>query len=48
MKAISYFDDIDPGLDPPMMEVKLSLEEIKTRITKAIENPDQKFDDQIR
>lgn len=46
LKAVSYFDDIDPNVDPPVMKEKLTIETIKKRILNAIEypdNPDSKF-----
>ena len=32
LKAINYFDDIDPSIDPPKLKMKLPLSEIKKRI----------------
>ncbi|MBK9982657.1 MAG: nucleotidyl transferase AbiEii/AbiGii toxin family protein [Saprospiraceae bacterium] len=36
LKAISYFEDIDPDIDPPKMKTPLSLKKIKKRITEAV------------
>ncbi len=36
LKAINYFDDIDPSIDPPKLKVKLSLAKIKDRINDSV------------
>lgn len=43
LKALTYFDDIDPNLDPPKMKDRLPLPEIKKRILKAVVAPDHIF-----
>lgn len=43
LKALTYFDDIDPNLDPPKMKDRLPLSEIKERILKAVTGPNQVF-----
>jgi hypothetical protein len=39
LKAISFFDDIDPDIDPPKLLKPLQLNKIKKRILDAIEKP---------
>ena len=39
LKAISYFEDIDPDIDPPKLIQPLPLDTIKKRILKAIKKP---------
>ena len=39
LKAISFFDEIDPNIDPPKLIKPLPLNHIKKRILKAIEKP---------
>jgi len=39
LKALNYFEDIDPDIDPPKMTTHIPLEEIKTRIQTALINP---------
>ena len=36
LKAINYFDDIDPSIDPPKLKAKLTLSEIKKRINDSV------------
>lgn len=36
LKAINYFDDIDPAIDPPKLRNKLPLIEIKKRINDSV------------
>ena len=36
LRAISYFDDIDPAIDPPILKKTLSILKIKKRINEAI------------
>lgn len=43
LKAISYFDDIDPSVDAPNLKESLSFSEIKHRISKAVAEPDHIF-----
>ncbi len=43
LKALTYFDDIDPKVDPPKMKDKIPLPEIKKRILNAVASPDQIF-----
>ncbi len=43
LKAISYFNDIDPEIDPPLMKQRLSLNAIQKRITEAVLHPYKTF-----
>ena len=43
LKAITYFEDINPSIDPPIMKDKISLKAIKKRIQKAVESPQMVF-----
>jgi hypothetical protein len=43
LRAISYFDDIDPDLDPPKLKQKLPLSKIKERITDSVLHSRKKF-----
>lgn len=43
LKAISYFNDIDPDIDPPQMKQPLSLDTIQKRITEAVLHPYKTF-----
>lgn len=43
LKAVSYFEDIDPSIDPPKLRAKLPLPEIKNRITDAVLHSRKKF-----
>lgn len=43
LKAINYFDDIDPWIDPPKMKTKLPLTEIKKRINDSVLHSRKKF-----
>jgi hypothetical protein len=36
LKSLSYFDDIDPDMDPPKTRVKLSITKILNRINQAV------------
>jgi predicted nucleotidyltransferase component of viral defense system len=36
LKAINYFDDIDPAIDPPKLRKKLPITEIKKRINNSV------------
>ena len=44
LKSLSYFDDIDPEMDPPKMKVRLPILKIKQRIEKAILNSNMRFE----
>ena len=43
LKALTYFDDIDPNIDPPKMKDKLPISKIKKRILDAVANPNKTF-----
>jgi len=43
LRAVSYFDDIDPSIDPPKLPVKLPLEKIKKRISESVLHSREKF-----
>ena len=43
LKAINYFKDIDPDIDPPKLKIKLSLKEIKKRIDDSVLHSRKKF-----
>jgi hypothetical protein len=43
LKSLSYFEDIDPDLDPPKLKAKLPFSMIKQRIEKAITNGNARF-----
>lgn len=43
LKALVFFDEIDPDLDPPKLKIPLPLIQIKQRIEKAVLKPDLKF-----
>jgi len=43
LRAVSYFDDIDPNLDPPQLKKKLSLAEIKKRISDSVLHSRKKY-----
>lgn len=43
LKAISYFNDIDPEIDPPLMKHPLPLNTIQNRITEAVLHPYKTF-----
>ncbi|MEI7977602.1 MAG: nucleotidyl transferase AbiEii/AbiGii toxin family protein [Bacteroidota bacterium] len=36
LRAITYFDDIDPNIDPPKMIKQINIEQIKVRIIEAV------------
>jgi len=44
LKAINYFEDIDPAIDPPKLRAKLPLSEIKKRIQDSVLHSRKKFD----
>ena len=43
MKAVNFFDDIDPGMDPPKMLNPLPLKKITERVREATQKPDKIF-----
>ena len=43
LKAINYFEDIDPSIDPPKLKIKLPLAEIKNRINDSVLHSRKKF-----
>lgn len=43
LRAVSYFDDIDPSIDPPKLPVKLPLEKVKKRINESVLNSKRRF-----
>ena len=43
LKAINYFEDIDPSIDPPKLKIKLPLTEIKKRINDSVLHSRKKF-----
>ena len=43
LKAINYFEDIDPAIDPPQLKVKLPLAKIKKRIEESVLHSRKKF-----
>jgi hypothetical protein len=43
VRAVNYFEDIDPALDPPKLRHELPLEKIKSRIHSAVKLADKKF-----
>lgn len=43
LRAVSYFNDIDPNLDPPQLKKKLSLAEIKKRISDSVLHSRKKY-----
>ncbi len=43
LKAINYFEDIDPAIDPPKLRAKLPLSEIKKRIQDSVLHSRKKF-----
>jgi hypothetical protein len=43
IKAVNYFDDIDPNIDPPNLLEPLPLQSIKERIRLATQFPDKSF-----
>jgi Nucleotidyl transferase AbiEii toxin, Type IV TA system len=43
LKAVNYFDDIDPAIDPPKLKMPLPLYKITGRIREATLNPDKIF-----
>jgi hypothetical protein len=44
LKSLSYFDDIDPDMDPPKMKVKLPITKILKRINQAVLQSNKIFD----
>lgn len=43
LRAVNYFDDIDPSIDPPKLKEKLPLTEIKKRISDSVLHSKKKF-----
>lgn len=43
LRSLSYFDDIDPEMDPPKMKVNLPITKIRQRIERAILNGNIRF-----
>ena len=43
LRAITYFDDIDPNIDPPKLVTPLPLEKIKKRIVDAVLHSNKTF-----
>ena len=43
LKAVTYFGDIDPEMDPPKMKKKLPLEKIKKRILESVSKMNKRF-----
>lgn len=43
LRAINFFDDIDPAIDPPKLREKLTLPSIKKRINSAVIHSKKKF-----
>jgi hypothetical protein len=43
LKAINYFEDIDPAIDPPQLREKLPLPNIKKRIEESVLHSRKKF-----
>ena len=43
IRAINYFEDIDPSIDPPKLKIKLPLAEIKKRINDSVLHSKKKF-----
>jgi hypothetical protein len=43
LRAITFFDDIDPDIDPPKMLKPISIDKIKKRITDAVISSNKTF-----
>jgi hypothetical protein len=43
LRAITYFDNIDPNIDPPKLVTPLPLEKIKKRIVHAVQHSNKTF-----
>jgi hypothetical protein len=43
LKALTYFDDLDPEIDPPHMIKKIKVTDIKERLTQAVKHPEKLF-----
>lgn len=44
LRALSYFDDIDPDIDPPKMQKPLPIEKITSRIKDAVLHPKKTYE----
>jgi len=42
-KALTYFEDLDPEIDPPHMVKKIKVNDIKERLTQAVKHPEKLF-----
>jgi hypothetical protein len=43
LKALTYFDDLDPEIDPHHMIKKIKVTDIKERLTQAVKHPEKLF-----
>ncbi len=43
LKALTYFDDLDPEIDPPHMVKKIKINDIRERLTQAVKHPEKLF-----
>jgi len=43
LKALTYFDDLDPEIDPPHMVKKIKVNDIIERLTQAVKHPEVIF-----
>lgn len=43
LKALTYFDDIDPNIDAPIMVKVVSFKEIQSRLIAAVSHPKKIF-----
>jgi hypothetical protein len=43
LRAINYFDDIDPSIDPPVLKKSISIAKIQKRIQEATLHGNKKF-----
>ncbi|MBX2955288.1 MAG: nucleotidyl transferase AbiEii/AbiGii toxin family protein [Cyclobacteriaceae bacterium] len=44
LRAVSYFDDIDPSIDPPKLSVELPFGKVKERIRESVLHSKMRFD----
>jgi hypothetical protein len=42
-KGLTYFEDIDKAVDPPIMSEELPIEKIINRLNTAVKEPDKRF-----